>query len=57
LWNAPAWVPERLHKEFPGVRVVHLSDYKSLSEHIPDTEVLITWSVRPEQIKAAQNLR
>jgi len=57
LWNAPAWVPEQLQKEFPEFRVVHLSDYKSLSEHIPDTEVLITWSVRPEQIKSAHKLR
>lgn len=57
LWNAPAWVPERLQKEFPEFRVVHLSDYKSLDEHIPDTEVLITWSVRPEQIKSARKLR
>lgn len=57
LWNAPAWVPERLQKEFPEFRVVHLSDYKTLDEHIPDTEVLITWSVRPEQIKSAHKLR
>ena len=57
LWNAPAWVPERLRQAFPNVEVVHLSDYKSLSEHIPDTEILIAWSVRPEQIRSARKLR
>jgi D-2-hydroxyacid dehydrogenase (NADP+) len=57
LWNAPTWVPEQLQKEFPEFRVVHLPDYKSLDEHISDTEVLITWSVRPEQIKHAHKLR
>jgi phosphoglycerate dehydrogenase-like enzyme len=56
-WNAPAWFPKRLQQEFPQVNVVHLPDYKRVDAEIPDTEIAITWSVRPEQIKSAKKLR
>ncbi len=56
-WNAPVWFPKRLQQEFPQVNVVHLPDYKRVDEEILDTEIAITWSVRPAQIAAAKNLR
>ena len=56
-WNAPAWFPTRLQQEFPQVNVVHLPGYKRVDEEIVDTEIAITWSVRPEQIKSATKLR
>jgi phosphoglycerate dehydrogenase-like enzyme len=56
-WNAPAWFPKRLQQDFPQVNVVHLPDYKRVDEEILDTEVAITWSVRPAQIAAAKKLR
>ena len=56
-WNAPAWFPERLRAEFPELNIVHLPDYKRLDAEIPDVEVVIAWSIRPEQIKAAKKLR
>jgi phosphoglycerate dehydrogenase-like enzyme len=56
-WNAPAWFPKRLQQEFPQVNVAHLPDYKRVDEEIVDAEIAITWSVRPEQIKSAKNLR
>jgi phosphoglycerate dehydrogenase-like enzyme len=57
LWNAPAWFGERLQKDFLRLNVIHLPDYKRVDEEIVDAEVAITWSVRPEQIKAAKKLR
>jgi phosphoglycerate dehydrogenase-like enzyme len=57
LWNAPAWVPEKLQQEFPQIDVVHLPTYDDLARHITDTEILITWSVRADQIKSARRLR
>jgi phosphoglycerate dehydrogenase-like enzyme len=57
LWNAPAWLPERLRRDFPGLEVVQLPTYEGIAEQIVDTDVLMAWSVRPEQIKTAEKLR
>jgi phosphoglycerate dehydrogenase-like enzyme len=57
LWRAPAWFAERLREEFPQVKVVQLADYKRVDEEISDAEIAVTWSIRPEQIKAAKKLR
>jgi len=56
-WNAPAWFPERLQAEFPQVHVVNLPDYKSVNTEIIDAEVVVAWSIRPEQIAGAKRLR
>jgi D-2-hydroxyacid dehydrogenase (NADP+) len=56
-WNAPPWFPKRLQQEFPQVNVVHLPDYKKVDQEIVDAEIAISWSVRSEQIAAAQGLR
>jgi phosphoglycerate dehydrogenase-like enzyme len=56
-WNAPTWFPKRLQQEFPQVNVVNLPDYTRVDEEIVDAEVVIAWSIRPEQIAAARRLR
>ena len=56
-WNAPGWFPRRLAQEFPHVNVVHLPDYKRVDEEIGDAEIVVAWSIRPEQIAAAKKLR
>ena len=56
-WNAPAWFSERLRSEFAELNIVHLPDYKRLDAEISDAEIIIAWSLRPEQIIAARNLR
>ena len=56
-WNAPFWFAERLRSEFPQIEVVHLPDYKGMDEEIVDAEILVAWSIRPEQIAAAKKLR
>jgi D-2-hydroxyacid dehydrogenase (NADP+) len=56
-WNAPEWFSERLRSDFPELSIVHLPDYKQLNEEITEAEILIAWSVRPEQIKSARKLR
>lgn len=57
LWQAPSWVAERLRKEFPQIEVVHLSDYNRVNEEISDADIVIGWSLRGEQIKAARKLK
>ncbi len=56
-WNAPIWFPERVQREFPQVNVVNLPDYKRVDEEIINAEIVIAWSIRPEQITAAKKLR
>jgi D-2-hydroxyacid dehydrogenase (NADP+) len=56
-WNAPSWFPKRLSEEFPQVNVVHLPDYTRVDEEIRDAEIVIAWSIRPEQIAAAKMLQ
>lgn len=51
------WFSERLRSEFPDLNIVHLPDYKGLDAEIADANIVIAWSVRPEQVKAAHNLR
>jgi phosphoglycerate dehydrogenase-like enzyme len=57
LWNAPEWFSERLRQEFSQLEVVHLSSYEGLEDHLRDAEIVITWSLRPEQFKIATMLR
>ena len=57
LWNAPTWFSERLRQDFLQLEVVHLSSYENLEDHLRDAEIVIAWSLRPEQFKAATKLR
>jgi phosphoglycerate dehydrogenase-like enzyme len=57
LWTIPAWFAERLHKSFPAVNFVPLNGYAELEAQIPDTEVIMTWSLRPGQFKLGRKLR
>ncbi len=57
LWNAPAWLSQRLRADFPQLTVVHLEGYERLAEEIRDAEVLLGWSLRPEQFASAKRLR
>ena len=56
-WNAPVWFSERLRAGFSELEIVHLPDYKRLDGEIPDAEILVAWSIRPEQVMAARKLR
>jgi phosphoglycerate dehydrogenase-like enzyme len=56
-WNAPPWFAERLRTNLPKLDIVHLPDYARLDEEIIDAEVVVSWSIRPEQIAAAKKLR
>lgn len=57
LWCAPPWIAERLQKDFPAINVVHLPSYDRMSEEIPDTDILIGWSMTPEQFVSARHLK
>jgi phosphoglycerate dehydrogenase-like enzyme len=57
LWNAPSWFPERLQSEFPQIELTHLTRYEGVEDAVRDAEIVIAWSLRPEQFQAAKRLR
>src|SRR5258708_2746507 len=57
LWHAPAWIRERLQDDFPSLKFIQLQNYDRVPEEIPDADVFIGWSLRPEQFVAAKKLR
>ena len=57
LWNAPSWFTVRLKQDFPQLEIVHLATYDGIEIHLPDVEIAITWSLRPEQFTLARKLR
>jgi phosphoglycerate dehydrogenase-like enzyme len=56
-WNAPAWFSARLRDEFPQVEVVLLLSDEGVDREIVDSDILVAWSIRPEQIASAKRLR
>jgi phosphoglycerate dehydrogenase-like enzyme len=57
LWMMPEWVVERLRSDFPEHHFVYIKDYAEIDREIPDAEVFIGWTMRPEQLAAARKLR
>ena len=57
LWRAPQWFAERVAKDFPNVDVIRLDDYKRVDQEMLDTDVLMSWSITPQQVAAAKKLR
>jgi phosphoglycerate dehydrogenase-like enzyme len=57
LWRAPDWIREKLASDFPAIEVVQLSSYERVTQEIADTEVFIGWSLKPEQLASARQLK
>jgi phosphoglycerate dehydrogenase-like enzyme len=57
LWNPPAEMPERIRARWPEMRVVHLPKYDRLAEELPDTDIFVGFSLRPEQFGLARKLK
>jgi phosphoglycerate dehydrogenase-like enzyme len=57
LWRAPAWLAASLRERYPAMHIVHLPDYSGLDAELPDTDIFVGWSLRPQQFAAAQKLK
>jgi len=57
LWQAPAWLLGRLREAFPQIDWVHLPNYDRVPEEIHDTDVMIGWSIKPQQFREAYRLK
>jgi D-2-hydroxyacid dehydrogenase (NADP+) len=56
LWNPPPRMAERIRERWPEMRVVHLPTYHGLQTELPDTNVFVGFSLRPEQFAWARKL-
>jgi phosphoglycerate dehydrogenase-like enzyme len=57
LWNSPAWLSSRIHADFPVIDATQRSSYDGIEDYLREAEIVIAWSIRPEQFKQAQKLR
>ncbi len=57
LWRVPAWFAERLQNEFSRIEVVNLATLEVPPEQIRDAEVVVSWLLSAEAVRAARKLR
>ncbi|MGH9712777.1 MAG: D-2-hydroxyacid dehydrogenase [Candidatus Acidiferrales bacterium] len=57
LWNPPPEMAVRVRERWPEMRVVHLPNYDGLAIELPDTDIFVGFSLRPEQLPHARKLK
>ena len=56
-WRPTAAMADAIRERWPKMRVVHLPDYTGLSQELPDTDIFMGYSLRPQQLKDALKLK
>jgi phosphoglycerate dehydrogenase-like enzyme len=56
-WRPAPAMTAAIRERWPEMNVVHLPDYTRLPEELPDTDIFVGYSLRPEQLKAATKLK
>jgi D-2-hydroxyacid dehydrogenase (NADP+) len=56
-WRAQPIMPDTIRRRWPEIRVVHLPDYERLPQEIPDTDIFIGSSLRPDQFRLARKIK
>jgi phosphoglycerate dehydrogenase-like enzyme len=56
-WHAPAWLRQRLKQNFPDIEFVQLESLERLSQELPETDIFVGWSLRPDQFLSAKRLK
>ncbi|HEV8183048.1 MAG TPA: D-2-hydroxyacid dehydrogenase [Candidatus Angelobacter sp.] len=57
MWRPPAWFVEKLSAEFPDTEVLYSPQKRDDAQALNGADVLIGWSLSPEQLRAAKSLR
>ncbi len=57
MWRPPAWFIEKLRVDFPETEIAYSPQKRDDTEALRGAEVLIGWSLSPEQLRAATTLR
>ncbi len=56
-WRPKPAMAEAIHKRWPEMRVLHLPNYDHLAKELPDADIFVGYSLRPEQLKEAKKLK
>ena len=56
-WRPKPAMAEAIHKRWPEMRVLHLPNYDHLAKELPDTDIFVGYSLRPQQLKEARKLK
>jgi D-2-hydroxyacid dehydrogenase (NADP+) len=57
FWRPQSVMPQTICARWPEMRVLHLPDYDHLAEELPDTDIFVGYSLRPEQLTHAKKLK
>ena len=57
FWRPQPVLAETLRRRWPEMRVLHLPDYDQLPQELPDTDIFVGYSLRPQQLKLAKKLK
>jgi D-2-hydroxyacid dehydrogenase (NADP+) len=57
FWRPQPVIPETIRRRWPQMRVVHLPDYDRLPQELPDTDIFVGYSLRPQQLIHAKKLK
>ena len=57
IWRAPEWFAEALRREFPQFEVVRRDGREVNDADFADADVVMNWSITPQQLAAAKELR
>ena len=57
MWRPPPWFIEKLRADFPGTEIAYSAQKRDDAEALHGAQVLIGWSLSPEQLHAATSLR
>jgi phosphoglycerate dehydrogenase-like enzyme len=56
-WRPQPILAETIRRRWPAMRVVHLPDYDALPAELPDTDIFLGYSLRPQQLLEAKKLK
>ena len=57
MWRPPAWFVEKLRAEFPQAEIACSTQKRDDEQALEGADVMIGWSLPPEQLRAAKSLR
>ena len=57
LWRSPPELAAAVRQQFPEMRVADLPHYDQITSELPDTDIFVGLTLRPEQLREAKQLK
>jgi phosphoglycerate dehydrogenase-like enzyme len=57
MWRPPPWFVDKLRAEFPRTEIIDSAHKREDAEALRGADILIGWSLQPEQLRAAKSLQ